>query len=530
MIEELARLTELLRATPGLTAIELRDALRREGRVSITAADVFHTLTSAPHVFRRMPGYEGSWYAPDEPVTQAERAVESVVPPLYRWQTAALAAWRAAASRGVIEAVTGTGKTVVGLVAARAELATGGQVAVVVPTRELLVQWLAALRPVVPRGTSIGLLGDGHRDGLGHHDVVIAVVNSARDADLSPRRPGGLLIADECHRYASDENRRALVDAFPRRLGLSATFARPDDGHLEWLAPYFGATCYRLGYEEAHLDSVIAPLDVVLIGLTCSVGERAIYDERSKVMATAAATLIGRFGVPTEPHGAFLRGVSALVHGDGPGAAVACRFLSAMQERRRVLDGADSKFELLGRLAPAVAQAGRTLVFTSSIVAAERSAAVLVSHGLDAEAVHSDQPSALRRTRMESFRDGRLRVLVAPQVLDEGIDVADADLGVVLGTSRSRRQMVQRVGRVLRCKTDGRRARFVVGYIRNTFEDPAHGAHGSFLEDVTTVARRVETYLPDLDGWDQLVESLSPWPGSNRQAAQQRHAAVIETI
>ena len=504
-------MTELLRATPGLTTIDLRDALRRDGRVSITAADVLRTLTSAPHVFRRPQGHLGWLCAPDEQVSPAERVVECVLPPLYRWQTAALAAWRAAAARGVVEAVTGTGKTVVGLVAARAELAIGGQVVVLVPTRELLVQWLTALRPVVPQGTSIGLLGDGHRDGLGQHDIVIAVVNSARDADLSPRRPGGLLIADECHRYASDENRRALVDAFPRRLGLSATFARPDDGHLEWLAPYFGETCYRLGYEEAHRDGVIAPFDVVLVGLNCSVSERAIYDEQSEVIATTAATLIRRFAVPTEPHGAFLRAVSALVHSDGPGAAVARRFLAAMQERHRVLDEADSKFEFLGQLAPAVAQAGRTLVFTSSIIAAERSAAVLVSHGIDAEAVHSNLPSALRRKRMESFRNGRLRVLVAPQVLDEGIDVADADLGVVLGTSRSRRQMVQRMGRVIRRKTDGRRARFAVGYIRNTFEDPGNGAHESFLEEVTTVARHVETYLPDLDGWDQLVESLSPW-------------------
>ena len=65
------------------------------------------------------------------------------------------------------------------------------------------------------RRRSVGRLGGGHRDDLGHHDIVVAVVNSARDADLRPRRPGGLLVADECHRYGTDANRVALARPVP---------------------------------------------------------------------------------------------------------------------------------------------------------------------------------------------------------------------------------------------------------------------------------------------------------------------------
>lgn len=513
MIEELPRITELLRAAPGLTAVEVRDALRRDGRVSITTADVTRTLASATHVFQRGLGDDRWWPDPGDQLFSADSA-ELAVPSLYRWQAAALAAWRTAGRRGVIEAVTGTGKTLVALVAACAELADGGQVVVLVPTRELQAQWHAAAGALVPLGTSIGLLGDGHSDSLGHHDLVIAVVNSARDGDLAPRRPGGLLIADECHRYASNENRKALIEAFPHRLGLSATFARPDDGHLDWLEPYFGATCYSLGYAQANLDGVIAPFDVVLVGLAFSSGERDIYDEQTHEMRRLAGVLVHRFGLPTEPYGAFMNAVSALARSDFPGASDARAYLFALQERRRVLNEAGSKWELLDHLAPAVAEAERTLVFTSSIVSAERSAALLVGHGLAAATVHALLPTATRRERMASFRDGRLQALAAPQVLDEGIDVADADLAIVLGTSRSRRQMVQRMGRIIRRKSDGRRARFVVGYIRATIEDPDFGAHESFLEEVTTVARRVEIWDPHLDGWLGLAAILAPRPES----------------
>ena len=509
MVDDNTAISELVRVSPGLIATELRDALRHAGRTSITTADVLRTLTGSPHLFQRVVE---SWF----PANGDARGVSapSQLPPLYDWQREALDAWRAAGSRGVVEAVTGTGKTTVGITAAIAEVGRGGQVVVVVPTRELQSQWHGALAPVVPAGTMIGLMGDGYQDSLANHDLVIAVVNSARDGDLSPRRPGGLLIADECHRYASSENRRALNEGLPRRLGLSATLARPDDGHLAWLMPYFGTVCYRLGYERARNDGVIAPFDVTLVCLEITDEERAIYDEQTDLMSRAAAVLIGRFNLPTEPFGAFIAAVSALARTDGDESLPARRYLAALHERRRVLDEAKSKLTMLRELAPAVRDAERTLVFTSRIAASERAASMLVDLGVPAATLHSNLPTALRRERMDAFRDGRFKALVAPQVLDEGIDVPSADLAIVLGTSRSRRQMVQRMGRIVRRKSDGRRARFVVGYVVATIEDPVFGAHESFLDEVSTVATRLVSHVPHIDGWDQLVAELAPWPNT----------------
>ena len=76
-------------------------------------------------------------------------------------------------------------------------------------------------------------------------------------------------------------------------------------------------------------------------------------------------------------------------------------------------------------------------------------------------------------------------------MLDEGVDVPAADLAVILAASRSRRQMIQRMGRVLRRKPDGRAARFIIVYARGTVEDPALGAHEGFLDEITPVAAAV---------------------------------------
>lgn len=416
-------------------------------------------------------------------------------PPLYAWQTEALDAWRRQGSRGVVEAVTGAGKTMVGVAAARAELETGGQVCVLVPTRDLLAQWQATLHGHLPPTVRVGLLGAGHTGSLGRDDVLVAVVNSARSADLRPRRPGGLLIADECHRYGSAMNQAALDERFPRRLGLSATYARADDGNLKWLDPYFGSTCFRLGYARAIADGVTARVRVALVGVRFDPDERTAYDDLTQQMRVARSRLIASDLVPADPVGEFLAAVARLARsGDDEQGRLASAYLGAMQDRRRLLAETPAKTDLLAALSPALMSADRSLVFTQSIAAAERAAAVLAAQGLRAAPVHSELPLDQRGAVLARFAAGDLDAVAAPQVLDEGIDVPAADLAVVLAASRSRRQMIQRMGRVLRRKADGRAARFAVAFVEATVEDPAHGAHDTFLDELTGVADAVEAF------------------------------------
>ena len=492
------------------TVTEVRDALRASGRVSITTADVLRVLGTYPHRFRADDGDPPRWWpAADAQRSSAPRPAAQPVSgsalwargpagELYAWQIEALGAWRRRAGRGVIEAVTGTGKTMVGICAVAEEIARGGQALVLVPTCELLEQWTKVLARHGPNHLRIGRLGGGHRDDLGQCDVLVAVVNSARDADLRPRRPGGLLVADECHRYGSDGNRVALQADFARRLGLSATYARTDEGHRTWLDPYFGGTCFRMGYRRAIGDEVIAPFTVALLGVELNSAERATYVELTTIMSAARAKLVASGLVPAEPVGAFFAATARLARGGDPagGAGLARRYLYALQERRRLLAESPAKSDALDSLVPALQSCERAIAFTQSIVAAERAAALLRRNGLQAAAIHSHLNAHERRTVLTRFGAGALRVVTAPQVLDEGIDVPAADLAVILAASRSRRQMIQRMGRVLRRKSDGRAARFVIVFVVGTVEDPAFGAHEGFLDEITSVANAVRAFPP----------------------------------
>ena len=221
----------------------------------------------------------------------------------------------------------------------------------------------------------------------------------------------------------------------------------------------------------------------------------------SDLMSSARAKLIASGAVPIEPIGAFMEAVARLARGgslgDGSGegsGALARGYLAAMQNRRRLMAETPAKIEVLIGLVPAVVRADRAIVFAQTISAATRTAEVLSGEGVEVEAMHSGQPSAERRAILRDFESGVLRAVVAPQLLDEGVDVPAADLAIILAASRSRRQMIQRMGRVLRRKPDGRVARLVVVFVEGTVEDPALGAHDLFLNEVTDVAESVLTF------------------------------------
>lgn len=428
---------------------------------------------------------------------------------LYRWQVEALDAWRAQDRQGIIEAVTGSGKTRVGITAIREQVEDAGRAVVIVPTIELMHQWKRELDlrlPAVPTG----LFGDGANDTLDDCSILVSVVNSARAFDLGLQPDGrNLLVADECHRYASEENRKALEDGFDARLGLTATLERSDGLEDEVLLPYFGPVAYRIGYRQAIDEEVVARFDVIAIGVNLTRSELAEYEELSEKLSKARSNLINNFGVPAEPFEEFLRAVNQMKHGSMREGIAAGRFWSSFSKRRDLLARTDVKNQALADLSEAIKGAGRTLVFTQTIESAERAAGTLGERGVAALAVHSKTDRDERHAALAAFGSGTYQVLVAPRILDEGIDVPEADLGVIVAASLQRRQMIQRMGRVLRRKHDGRKARFVVLYARGTTEDPAGGAHEVFFDEIGDVADSIK-HLSVSDAVRELERNGSP--------------------
>ncbi len=440
--------------------------------------------------------------------------------PLRDWQVEAFAAWAANGSRGVVEAVTGTGKTRLAIAATRAALHHGGRALVLVPTLELQQQWVRELRSHVP-GARIGRLGGGEADDLHDHHVVVSTPHSAAPLPIEPPTGGpGLLVADEAHRYGAPTWGAALKPGFPMRLALTATYERSDDGLVDVLGPYFGPVVCTYGYDRAVPDGVVAPFRVAFAGTALDDHEAKRYAALDRQVRDLHGTLVGQHGLSADPRRMFQQLARMVADADQAGhrgstrVALARMYLSQVRARRDVAAQCAGKLDVVRAIAPTLADhADRSLMFCDTVDQAEQAALVLRRAGLAAETVHGDLDRKRRRIRLAQFRKGNLDVLVAPRVLDEGVDVPEADVAVVLAAFRTRRQMVQRLGRVLRLKADGRHARLVIAFAKQTREDPDLGGHDDFLREITDVVTSLHTI--DVDDHPESLHDFLREPGVN---------------
>jgi RNA polymerase primary sigma factor len=433
---------------------------------------------------------------------------------LYPWQRRALDAWEQGSRQGVVEAVTGAGKTRLALAAAGETLARRGRVAIIVPTKDLMRQWRDQVVDMLIKRAGlqpkIAMMGDGSSETLASCDILIATVHSGSRYPLEPS-PGSLLIADECHHYGAASWGEVLEEGFTMRLGLTATYEREDNGIRDYLDPYFGGVCYSAGYDEALDDGVIAPFKLGFAGVQFGAEEQEIYDDAAEKAGRYRGRLIRDWGLPAEPFGEFMKAVNRLRHsGTLEGSKLAGFYLSAFTKRRKVMAEAGAKLDLVGQLAPAVRSADRTIVFAQTKAAAWAVVERLRAMGIAGAVLTSDMDMDDRNGVFAAFEDGTHELVAAPKLLDEGIDVPAADLAIIVATSRSKRQLIQRMGRVIRVKPDGRLARVVILYVQGTAEDPDEGAHEDFLEVVTDAATDVRSFPPSGQTL-RLIAYLNDW-------------------
>lgn len=437
---------------------------------------------------------------------------------LYDWQRDALIAWDDANRVGVVQAVTGAGKTRVGLAAIEDAMRSGRQSVVIVPTLALVQQWAASIAQLLPsaRLRAVGATGEQS------WDVMVTTVQSAMRRSALTQR-GGLVVADECHRYGAETYSLALNSAYEWRLGLTATLERGDDGD-EILHSYFRGICFDLGYDRATSDELIAPFRFAFASVPLSAAERAEYDTLDHDLKSMRLPLIEQFGVPASPVAEFLKGVSALADDRSPGSGggLARRYMALFSRRKALLAETRMKFLALDGLSRAVRESAGTIVFTQTQDAARSAADLLAAAGCSAAAVHAELDADEREQRLDMLKKGQIVALTAPRILDEGVDVPDADLGVVMASNRSRRQMIQRLGRVLR-RRDGKVARFVVLYAEGSVEDPfASDRVPDFYEEALPWAQAHEKFDLGAGELPQLLEFLGvSTDGAARRAMTQ---------
>ena len=335
------------------------------------------------------------------------------------WQINAMQAWESSGHRGIISVVTGGGKTIFALscidrIKPRATL-------IIVPTAALLDQWWAEAASYFDLELDeINIVAGNRRFQAG--TINIAVLNTA--AKL-PERMGAqdcFLIVDECHKAASEQFRTALNVRSFASLGLSATPERPyDEGLAEVLVPALGPVIYSYDYADALQDHVIVPFALHNIVFELEEDRQTEYDKISKAIAQS----IQRFGPEAE------------------------ETIALFLKRARVLNLSLNRVKLAIRLI-AQNRGRRTLIFHENVEACNVIQAVLADNGVRSGVYHSKMTLRARAQILSEYRKGRIDVLVTCRALDEGFNVPETEVGIIAASTATRRQRIQRLGRIVR--------------------------------------------------------------------------------
>jgi superfamily II DNA or RNA helicase len=348
------------------------------------------------------------------------------------YQTEALQAWRRNRGRGVVVLPTGAGKSHVAILAIDDKRRS---TLVVAPTLDLVRQWYDLLRASF--GGAVGLLGGGE------HDVQALTVTTYDSAYLHMEHLGsrfGMIVFDECHHLPSGAYALSARSCLaPYRLGLTATPERTDGRDVD-LSALVGPIVYRKDIVELS-GEYLADYEVERIAVKLTREERRVY-EAERAIYKGFVTRHGiRLASPTG-WGEFI----SLSSRSAEGRAA----MAAYRKQRQLAFAAPAKLDYVEHLL-FVHRADRSILFTE-----DNATAYELSRRFLVPAITHQTKVRERSQILAGLADGSFGAVATSRVLNEGVDVPEANVAVVLSGSGSVREHVQRLGRILRKKGDKR--------------------------------------------------------------------------
>jgi superfamily II DNA or RNA helicase len=252
----------------------------------------------------------------------------------------------------------------------------------------------------------------------------------------------GFVVFDEVHHLGGEGYREiGRLLAAPARMGLTATFERPDGAH-EVVADLVGPKVYSVDADDLAGDH-LAPYDVKRRTVELTDEERRRYEAEQSVFTDYLA----RSNIQMRSGSDYQELVKR--SGSDPEAREA---LLAKQRARDIMMNCEAKVTALADVLDRHRD-DRVIVFT-----AHNDLVYRLSERFLLPAITHQTSTAERRELLERFRTGEYSRIVTSNVLDEGVDVPDANVAVLLSGSGSEREFTQRLGRILRPKDDGGRA------------------------------------------------------------------------
>ena len=331
--------------------------------------------------------------------------------------------------RGIIVLPTGAGKTVIGL---EAIYQLKCRTLIVVPTLSLINQWVDRINKLL--GIPIRHIKTYAADRKEIGEITITTYASARSHDFLKNVVDyfGLIIFDEVHHLSGVVTREIAKRLIaPYRIGLTATLSEKDDNILCMLVgPVFRISTFK----ELSEKGFLAPFEYKRIYVKLTEEEQKKYDELMKKYLDYVKNLPGEDEIAR-----FRELVKRSVRDRDAREALLSRI-----EAKRIAVESQRKFEVLEELLQKHVK-DKVIIFTRHVDTAR-----YISYKFGIPCITGDTNKKLRKEIISMFEEGIVNKIVTAEALDEGVDIPSASIAIILAGKPSKRQLIQRIGRVLR--------------------------------------------------------------------------------
>lgn len=371
------------------------------------------------------------------------------LPTLRNYQSEAIESWVRNNQRGILEMATGTGKTVVGIKAIEKFFTDKekGITLVLAPTNEICSQWHEKIEIFIKPDQNI-LVGSKHstwkkmvekslhdyEKGRSNKLIFISTYESLsnlfkilNEYNLSST----LLIGDEVHSFGSTERSKVLSNEnFDKkilsRLGLSATPERLfDEVGNEAVSNFFGGTIYRFTIGDAIKNKILSPYEYHLNVIDMDREEYKLYIQITKKIGKSF-----HFSKENSDYLTILTNQRA-------------KLIKASLNKIKEVEKIIKELHLEN-------DTRHTLIFCIDSNQLNKVINTLNKYRITYSKITGEESYSDRSSILEGFSRGNIDVLLSMKILDEGIDIPEIKNAIIMSSSRSPREYIQRRGRVLR--------------------------------------------------------------------------------
>ncbi|RDI91130.1 type III restriction enzyme, res subunit [Thermosipho africanus Ob7] len=381
---------------------------------------------------------------------------------LFEHQNEAINSWKSNNFKGIISMATGTGKTYTAIGAIDRILKNNQKhfIVISVPYSHLIEQWNNSIKKF---GLEVNFIVKCFSENSKWHSdlkryvrklllgqIKNLLVISTHDTLVSGKMKDILLnikadiktilVADEVHSIGSLNRRENLSNIFRYRLGLSATPKRMyDDFGNSFLKEYFGEIVYEFSLCDAiykinplTYNTFLTPYYYYPYLCTLTENETKKYNYLTlKILNLVKNSLDNIFDeIDTDE-----------------------KLKMLLIKRSKIIKAARNKIKVLEDIISDIeknhGEISHTIIFTDDKLINE-TIDLLNSKNIYAVKFTQELSNKQRIDVLENFGKGIIQVLVAMKILDEGVDVPESKIAIIMSSSTNPREFIQRIGRILR--------------------------------------------------------------------------------